>query len=54
LPSISGASKSAAAGESEGTAQNSEKKLNALEQQYEASRYLTHIARGAGLGYGSH
>lgn len=27
--------------------------LNALEQQYEASRYLTHIARGAGLGYGT-
>ena len=24
-----------------------------LEEQYEVSRYLTHIARGAGLGYGS-
>ena len=23
-----------------------------LEQQYEASRYLTHMARGMGLGYG--
>lgn len=27
--------------------------MTALEQQYESSRYLTHIARGAGLGYGS-
>ena len=29
------------------------KRLSVLEEQYESSRYLTHIARGAGLGYGT-
>lgn len=27
--------------------------LQKLEQQYESSRYLTHIARGVGLGFAS-
>ena len=27
--------------------------LNDLEQQYELSRFMTHMAKGAGLGYGS-
>ena len=27
--------------------------LHSLQQQYDTSRYLTHIARGAGLGYGT-
>ena len=26
--------------------------LKNLEHQYEASRFLTHVARGTGLGYG--
>ena len=26
--------------------------LNALEAQYETSRFMTHLAKGAGLGYG--
>ena len=30
-----------------------EKTLSTLEQQYETSRYMTHMARGAGLGYGA-
>ncbi len=38
---------------SEGRSKSSEKALTVLEQQYETSRYLTHVARGAGLGYGS-
>lgn len=29
------------------------KTLKRLEEQYDASRYTTHIAKGAGLGYGS-
>ena len=29
-----------------------EKLLKDLEQQYEASRYMTHLARGSGLGFG--
>lgn len=37
----------------EGSAKSSERALTALEQQYEASRFLTHVARGVGLGYGS-
>ena len=27
--------------------------LHSLQQQYDASRYMTHVARGAGLGYGT-
>lgn len=27
--------------------------LKKLEQQYESSRYLTHVARGVGLGFNS-
>ena len=27
--------------------------LKKLEEQYESSRYLTHVARGVGLGFGS-
>ena len=27
--------------------------LKKLEQQYESSRYLTHVARGVGLGFAS-
>jgi len=27
--------------------------LHSLQQQYDTSRYMTHIARGAGLGYGT-
>lgn len=27
--------------------------LNKLERQYESSRYLTHVARGVGLGFNS-
>ena len=55
---FSGSGKSATAGPSneeqdEGSVQTSERTLTVLEQQYESSRYLTHIARGAGLGYGS-
>ena len=28
--------------------------LNNLESQYETSRYMTHLAKGAGLGFGLH
>ena len=30
-----------------------EKLRKDLEQQYESSRYMTHLARGSGLGYGT-
>jgi len=39
-------------GDSEKTESHA-KTLDSLQQQYETSRYLTHIARGSGLGYGS-
>ncbi len=29
------------------------KTLSNLEEQYETSRFVTHVAKGAGLGYGS-
>lgn len=31
----------------------SSKILQALESQYETSRFMTHLAKGAGLGYGT-
>lgn len=32
---------------------NNSRTLKKLEQQYESSRYLTHVARGVGLGFGT-
>lgn len=32
---------------------NNSNTLKKLEQQYESSRYLTHVARGVGLGFGT-
>lgn len=29
-----------------------EKMLNDMEKQYEMSRFMTHLAKGVGLGYG--
>ncbi len=42
-------------GVSEGSdsAIKSNKLLDDLEAQYETSRFMTHLAKGAGLGYGS-
>ena len=42
--------------ESEGASAGSKKTnklLDDLEAQYETSRFMTHLAKGAGLGYGS-
>lgn len=36
-----------------GSDNKSNKLLDNLEAQYEASRFMTHLAKGAGLGYGS-
>lgn len=39
--------------ESEQLKEKHAKTLSGLEEQYETSRYVTHVAKGAGLGYGS-
>ena len=35
------------------TSNQSNKLLDDLEAQYEVSRFMTHLAKGAGLGYGT-
>lgn len=45
--------KDSGGGSIEGGEHKSNKLLDNLEAQYEASRFMTHLAKGAGLGYGS-
>ena len=53
LPGTAASEKGISTEESDKLREKHARTLGSLEEQYDASRYVTHIAKGAGLGYGS-